>query len=102
MTDQTAGSADLHPTHENEVEISSIASLREEILLVCFLFKFHGEGDESDQIPINVNEESTDHIPDGLDDQLEEISPPTPRIRPIIAPDMFPPFVKNFTSRSSR
>ena len=43
-----------------------------------------------------MNEESTDNIPDDIDDQQEDISPPTPRIRPIIAPDMFPPFVENF------
>ena len=56
--------------------------------------KVSHQDDGNEQVPINVTEESTENIPDGFDDQLEEISPPTPKIRPIIAPDMFPPFVE--------
>jgi hypothetical protein len=47
--------------------------------------------DEDEQIPINATEELTDYQTDGINE--EDTSPPKPKIQPIIAPDMFPPFV---------
>lgn len=63
-------------------------------MFYLFFSKESPQGDGDEQVPIDVIEKSMEHISDEMDDQLDEISPPTPKIRPIIAPDMFPPFVE--------
>ncbi len=42
---------------------------------------------------IDDHEESMLYQSDGNNDQQEEILPSKPKLQPIIAPDMFPPFV---------
>jgi len=39
------------------------------------------------------SEELLDNQTDEINDQLDDILPPKPKLQPIIAPDMFPPFV---------
>lgn len=56
-------------------------------------FKLPPETNEDEQVPITANEELADYQPDGINDQQEDILPPKPKLQPIIAPDMFPPFV---------
>jgi len=88
MTDPSI-SDDPNQTSENEVKFFNQLIL----FFVFFCIKLRAENDEDEQIPINSNEELVDYSTDAINDQLEDLIPPKPKIQPIIAPDMFPPFV---------
>jgi hypothetical protein len=56
---------------------------------IWFLLQVSPEANEDGHEHVDTDNDSTD----GINDQQEEISPPKPKLQPIIAPDMFPPLV---------
>lgn len=50
--------------------------------------------EEDGQERQNLVDESSDFQTTVVGEQHEEVAPPKPKLQPIIAPDMFPPFVQ--------
>jgi hypothetical protein len=88
MTDQAVPD---HPNKTNEDEVNVFFKKR--INPIILLLQLPPESDENEQIPVTTAEELVDYQPDEINDQLDDILPPKPKLQPIIAPDMFPPFV---------
>ncbi len=89
MTDQAVPD-DPTQTNEDEVKYFNKIILKNSIF---FLLQLPPETDEDEQPPITTSEELLDNQTDGINDQLDDILPPKPKLQPIIAPDMFPPCV---------